>query len=433
MRNCLCIILFLVLGLTIPATSVYAYGDGGGRDQSSDDGDPMTSTGSVASDETKPPTGFTPATQESADSEIATSSETDPGKEEEVAELVEEVNTLEETAQEEEVEGESNDDSEEGNVEDDTNDTAGGTTSDTEEKTEEGGPPEDNTQEGDVEGDTNDTAGGTTSDEKIPDGNTPAEDQGDKKTGVASSVDDIDPHGSTQENTTTTGQPNPGQNLIGSQGTLPGTRSATLESISTEKNEDGSVSTWAIYSNDTWVRTTVNPDGTNEVSVILDSGTVIRPGREYIHTGGSLNPLLDYTITALEVAAAAGTAAGWVLTVTPAGALASGGVKSAQAVWVATTGIQAVRAGADVYGQKIDEGASQGEAVYAGTKQAAVNAVVVTQIGKRLGEPYEEAIGSFFDETGKVVTEVAVKNYGNFAADGTTKNITGHSPGYKPW
>lgn len=433
MRNCLGIILFLVLGLIIPATSVYAYGDGGGKDESSDDGDPTTISASITSDETKPPSGFTPAAQEGADSETATSFETDPGKEEEVAELVEEVNTLEETAGEGEAEDGSNDDGKEENAEDGADDTAVEIASGTGAESEEGSPPKDNAQEGNVEGNTDDTAGGTTSDGQNPDGNTPAEDQDDKNTEVATSLDNIDPHGSSQENTPTTGQPNPDQSLIGSQGTLPGTRSATLESISTEKNEDGSVSTWAVYSNDTWVRTTVNPDGTNEVSIILDSGTVIRPGREYIHTGGSLNPLLDYTITALEVAAAAGTAAGWVLTVTPAGALASGGVKSAQAVWVATTGIQAVRAGADVYGQKINEGASQGDAVYAGTKQAAVNAVVVTQIGKRLGEPYEEAIGSFFNETGKTVTEVAVKNYGNFAADGTTRNITGHSPGYKPW
>ncbi len=332
MRNCLCILLFLLLSLTIPGTSVYAHsggdgggggGGGGGRDESSDVGDPMTMTGSTSSDTTKPPSGFIPITQEGADSDITTSSETDPGKEEEVAELVEEVNTLEETAQEGDAEDDGNDSAEEttsdngeetaqeggvkgdgsgsdertasdngeetaqeGGVEGDDSGSDEGTASDNEEET---------AQEGGVEGDGNDSDGETTSAEKKPDGNMPTEDQGDKKTEVATSVDDIDPQGSTQE-ATTTGQPNPGQSLIGSQGTLPGTRSATLESISTEKEEDGSVSTWAVYSNDTWVRTTVNPDGTNEVTVMLDSGTVIRPGREYIHTGGSLNPFLDYTI-----------------------------------------------------------------------------------------------------------------------------------------
>ena len=443
MRNCLCILLFLLLSLTIPGTSVYAHsggdggggGGGGGRDESSDGGDPMTMTGSTSSDTTKPPSGFIPITQEGADSDITTSSETDPGKEEEVAELVEEVNTLEETAQE-------------GDAEDDGNDSAEETTSDNGEETaQEGGVEgggsgsdegtasdneEESAQEGGVEGDGNDSDEETTSAEKKPDGNMPTEDQGDKKTEVATSVDDIDPHGSTQE-ATTTGQPNPGQSLIGSQGTLPGTRSATLDQIlDPEKNEDGSVSTWAIYSNDTWVRTTVNPDGTHEVSVVLDSGTVIRPGREYIHSGGSLNPALDTIITALEVTAAAGTVAGWVLTVTPAGALASGGVKATTAVWGATTGVQALRAGADAYGAELEGGASQSEAILAGTGQAAVNAVVVTKIGKHL-EPYEESIGALYGETGKIVTEVGLKNYGNVVADKTTTEITGHSPGYLPF
>ena len=86
MRNCLCIILFLVLSLTIPVTSAYAYGgDGDG------DGDAVEST---SSDTTNPPSGFTPVEQEST--EIETSSETDPGNEEEVAELVEEVNLMDE-------------------------------------------------------------------------------------------------------------------------------------------------------------------------------------------------------------------------------------------------------------------------------------------------------------------------------------------------
>lgn len=430
MKNCLCILLFLVLGLTLPAVSVHAYGDGGGEGAGGTGGDPMIEIESTSADPTKPPSGFEPTTPESAASETTTSAETDPGKEEEVAALVEEVNQLEETGDEQET-------AEEGTVGDGNKDSRGETPSDTEEEVadpgQEANPLEETAEEGDVEDDGNDVAGGTAPEGKNPDENTPTEDPGDNKTEVATLVDDIDPHGGDQESHTT-GQPKPGQSLIGSQGTLPGTKSATLETITTEKNEDGSVSTWATYSNDTWVETKVNPDGTHEVTIMLDSGTIIRPGREYIHTGGSLNPLLDYTITALETAAAAGTVAGWVLTVTPAGALASGGVKGAQAVWVATTGIQAVRAGADAYGKNIDEGASQGEAIYEGTKQAAVNAVVVTKIGKHLGTPYEEAIGSVVtSKTGKVVTEVAVKNYGNYAAHRTTENITGIGPGYTPW
>ena len=90
MRNCLCIIPFLVLSLTIPATSAYAYGGGGG------DGGGGGEVESTSSDTTTPPSGFTPVTQESTDSEITTSSKTDPGKEEEVAELVEEVNLMDE-------------------------------------------------------------------------------------------------------------------------------------------------------------------------------------------------------------------------------------------------------------------------------------------------------------------------------------------------
>ncbi len=102
-------------------------------------------------------------------------------------------------------------------------------------------------------------------------------------------------------------------------------------------------------------------------------------------------------------------------------------------MWGATIGVQALRAGADAYGQNIDEGASQGEAIYEGAKQLTVNVVVVTNIGKYLGDPYEEAIGSVVGDTGKKITEAAVKNYGNYAAHRTTENITGYGPGYKPW
>ncbi len=505
MKQSMVIIVLSLIIAVCPVQSLFAHsgGDGGGRDSGKDSGggggDGMIELESTSSDATDPPSGFTPATQESADSEITTSSETDPGKEEEVAELVEEVNLLEEAAEEEgtaeegetaeegadaeeegiaedgEVaeegetaeEGEAAEEGEtaeeEGTVEEgeavaeeetaeegETAEEEGtaeegeavaeeGTAEEEGESVEEGESAEEGetaeeetTEEGGVEDDSEDSATGTTSDEKDTDESTSAEDQGDEKTEVAILVDDIDPHGSADESKTTE-QPDPDQELIGTQGTLPGTKSATLDKITDpEINEDGSVSTWAIYSNDTWVLTTVHPDGTHEVTVMLDSGTIIRPGREYIHTGGSLNPALDAIITALEVTAAAGTVAGWALTVTPAGALAGAGVKSATAVWGATIGVQALRAGADAYGQNIDEGASQGEAIYEGTKQATVNAVVVTNIGKYLGDPYEEAIGSVVGDTGKKITEFAVKNAGNYAAHRTTENITGYGPGYTP-
>ena len=359
MKNCLCIILFLVLSLTIPVTSAYAYGgDGDG------DGDEIEST---SSDTTNPPSGFTPVEQESA--EITTSSETDPGKEEEVAELVEDVNAIEDT-----------------------------------------------TEEGDIEGDSADSD----------------EDQGDNTNQeIETAVADIDPHGSAPESGTTK-QQDPGQNLIGTQGTLPGTRNATLDNLSTEINEDGSVTTWADYSNDTWVCTTVNPDGTKNVIVHLPSGTMIRPGQEYIHTGGSLNPLLDLTIGILEGAAAAGTVAGWVLTVTPAGALASGGIKAGQATWAATVGIQAVRAGTDVYGQEIDKGATQSEAVWAGTKQTAANAVVTTATGTFLADPYKDAIGEVTGEVGHAIGQSAINQLANVEAAGLTEAVTGTNPGYGP-
>jgi hypothetical protein len=98
MRNCFCIILFLVLGLTLPAVSVYAYGGGGGGEGSGGSGgDPMIDIENTSSDPTKPPSGFETTKPGSAASETTISSETDPGKEEEVAELVEEVNLMEET------------------------------------------------------------------------------------------------------------------------------------------------------------------------------------------------------------------------------------------------------------------------------------------------------------------------------------------------
>lgn len=392
MRNYLCIILFLVLSLTIPATSAYAYGGGGGGG-SGGGGGGRSETESTSSDTIHPPFGFKPVKQESADgdsnvlqniSEIKPSSETDPGKEEEVAELVKEVNLMEETA-----------------------------------------------EEADVEGDSTDSAEGTISDEKAPDEKTKGEDHGDKKTELATLVDDINPHGSAQESETTR-QQDPGQALIGTKGTLPGTKGATIEYISTEKNEDGSVSTWADYSNDTWVRTTVNPDGTHEVTIMLDSGTIIRPGREYIHTGGSLNPLLDYTIGVLEVAAAAGTVAGWALTVTPAGALASGGIKTAQATWAATIGIQAVRTGVDDYGQKINEGATQSEAAWEGVKQTAANAVITTGTGKCFGNKVKKAIGGVKGDVGHDMAEAAVNQVSNVIAASGTEEVTGTNPGYGP-
>ena len=95
MRSRLCIILFLILGLTLPAVSVYAYGDGGGEGAGGTGGDPMIEIEGTSSDQTKPPTGFEPTTSGGATFET-TPSETDPGKEEEVAELIEEVNLMEE-------------------------------------------------------------------------------------------------------------------------------------------------------------------------------------------------------------------------------------------------------------------------------------------------------------------------------------------------
>ena len=91
MKSYLCIILFLVLCLTISVTSAYAYGGDG-------DGDGIGVVESTGSDTTNPPSGFQPVEQESV--EIETSSETDPGNEEEVAELAEEVNAMEDTTEE---------------------------------------------------------------------------------------------------------------------------------------------------------------------------------------------------------------------------------------------------------------------------------------------------------------------------------------------
>jgi len=86
MRNCLCIILFIVLSLTIPFTSACAYGGGGGG------GSGGGETSSSSTDTTTPPPGFTPANQGSAVTH--TDADGDPGNEEEVAELVEEVKAM---------------------------------------------------------------------------------------------------------------------------------------------------------------------------------------------------------------------------------------------------------------------------------------------------------------------------------------------------
>ena len=98
MRNYLCIILFFVLSLTIPATSAYAYGGGGGSSGGGKGGG-GAGVKSTGSETINPPSGFKPVkiNQESADSEIKSSSETDPGKEEEVAEMVQEINLMEGT------------------------------------------------------------------------------------------------------------------------------------------------------------------------------------------------------------------------------------------------------------------------------------------------------------------------------------------------
>jgi hypothetical protein len=108
MRNYLCIILFFVLSLTIPATSAYAYGGGGGGGSGGGKGGGGAGVKSTGSETINPPSGFKPVKQESAGgdsnvlqniSEIKPSSETDPGNEEEAAELVNEVNLMEETAE----------------------------------------------------------------------------------------------------------------------------------------------------------------------------------------------------------------------------------------------------------------------------------------------------------------------------------------------
>ncbi len=52
---------------------------------------------------------------------------------------------------------------------------------------------------------------------------------------------------------------------------------------------------------------------------------------------------------------------------------------------------------------------------------------------QKIVEPYQESIGASFGETGKVMTEVGLKQYGNFVADKTTTEITDHSPGYLPF
>jgi hypothetical protein len=210
---------------------------------------------------------------------------------------------------------------------------------------------------------------------------------------------------------------------VGSTGTLPGTRSAVVEKVETVVNDDGSVSTWVEYSNYTWVEVVVTPGGKRDVLVHLDSGKVVRPGREYIHTGGSLNPALDYTIKVLEVLAAAGTAAGWALSVTPQGALAGAGIKGAKAAWAVTVGIQSVRAGADAYGKRINQGASQQQAIATGLKQTAGTAAVTTTVGRVYGD----------SKVGGKIGQVAYNQYKNEVADKVTGKVTGYNPGAKPW
>jgi hypothetical protein len=223
-----------------------------------------------------------------------------------------------------------------------------------------------------------------------------------------------------------TGQPPNPESLIGTKGTLPGTRNATVEKVDTTINKDGSVSTWTEYSNDTWVETTVAPDGTASVVIHLDSGTVIRPDEQTLYAGGSINPALDFTISVLEYAAAAGTAAGWVLSVTPQGALASAGIKGTKAVWATTVGIQSLRAGTDAYASRINAGASQSEAVATGLKQTAVTATVTTAVG-RARSPEDGAVAQ------SVVDEIAHNQVNNEIANKVTEGITGYAPGSKPW
>lgn len=110
MRTCLCMILLIVLSLTIPFTSACAYGGGGGGGGEGGAGGGSDAV-SVKSDTTNPPSGFTPTKRESTETE--TSSGSDPGDEEKVAELVDEVKAMGETTEEGEVEGNSKDSAEE--------------------------------------------------------------------------------------------------------------------------------------------------------------------------------------------------------------------------------------------------------------------------------------------------------------------------------
>jgi hypothetical protein len=236
-------------------------------------------------------------------------------------------------------------------------------------------------------------------------------------------VDEVKTIASTKSSTAQQ-QPSTPKSIIGTKGTLPGTRSATVENVDTKVNDDGSVTTWVEYSNDTWVETTVSPDGNKSVIIHLDSGKVIRPGREYLFTGGSLNPALDYTISVLECLAAAGTAAGWVLSVTPQGALASAGIKGATAVWATTVGIQSARAGVDAYAKRINAGASQSDAVLTGLKQTAVTGGVTTTVGKVYGN----------SPIGGKTAEVVYNQYKNVVADKVTGKVPGvNNPGYLPY
>ncbi len=122
MRNCLCIIMFLVLSLTIPATSAYAYGGGG---DSGGDGEERATSPHQSSG---PPPGFKAVGlggfwQLRGWSGTKPSSKTDPGKGKKVRALVGDIKKA----------------AKEGEVEGDSTDSAKGTTSDEKTKSEEQG------------------------------------------------------------------------------------------------------------------------------------------------------------------------------------------------------------------------------------------------------------------------------------------------------
>ncbi len=112
--------------------------------------------------------------------------------------------------------------------------------------------------------------------------------------------------------------------------------------------------------------------------------------------------------------------------------LVGAGIKSKLAQWAVQTSIPGLRAGADVYRQKIDEGATQSEAAFTGVKQTLTNITVATTTGEVLGSPVKEAIGEVTGDVGNAIGEAAVNQVANVLTAGETERRTGHNPGYTP-